>query len=165
MKITMRIIHRYMGFFLIGIISVYAMSGIILTYRNTTLFKVEKHLQTQLKPNINPKDLGTKLKIRNFKVDKIDGDIVFFNNGTYNSSTGLAAYKQMKYPVVIDKMTKLHKTPSGTPIYLLTTLLGISLLFLAISSLWMFKTKTKIFKQGIIIFAIGVVLTFVLILI
>ena len=36
----MRIAHRYLGFFLLGIMVFYALSGIILIYRDTDTFKL-----------------------------------------------------------------------------------------------------------------------------
>jgi hypothetical protein len=38
----MRVTHRYLGYFLAGIMAVYAVSGIILVYRDTDFLKVKK---------------------------------------------------------------------------------------------------------------------------
>ena len=38
---TMRVYHRYLGFFLAGIMAMYAISGIILIFRDTDLLKSE----------------------------------------------------------------------------------------------------------------------------
>ena len=35
----MRIIHRYLGFFLAGIMTVYALSGVLLIFRSTDFLK------------------------------------------------------------------------------------------------------------------------------
>ena len=37
---TMRIYHRYLGFFLAGIMAVYAISGIVLIFRDTDFLKM-----------------------------------------------------------------------------------------------------------------------------
>jgi len=37
---TFRILHRYLGYFLAGIMMVYALSGITLIFRKTDTFKV-----------------------------------------------------------------------------------------------------------------------------
>jgi uncharacterized iron-regulated membrane protein len=42
LSIRMRIIHRYLGFFLSGIMAVYALSGIVLIFRDTDFLKQEK---------------------------------------------------------------------------------------------------------------------------
>lgn len=40
----MRIIHRYLGFFLAGIMAVYALSGIIMIFRDTDFLKKKTRL-------------------------------------------------------------------------------------------------------------------------
>lgn len=40
---TFKVIHRYLGFFLARIMIVYAISGIVLTFRNTDYLKKEIH--------------------------------------------------------------------------------------------------------------------------
>ena len=49
---SMRIYHRYLGFFLAGIMAVYAISGIILIFRDTDFLKQEKLVQKQLEPGL-----------------------------------------------------------------------------------------------------------------
>ncbi len=41
----MRVTHRYLGYFLAGIMAVYAVSGIILVYRDTDFLKSEKNMR------------------------------------------------------------------------------------------------------------------------
>ena len=45
----MRILHRYVGFFLAGIMSVYALSGIVLIFRDGDTFKSEIQHKVDLK--------------------------------------------------------------------------------------------------------------------
>ncbi|MBT5151546.1 MAG: hypothetical protein HOM43_04090, partial [Flavobacteriales bacterium] len=40
---TFRVLHRYLGYFLAGIMMVYALSGITLIFRKTDSFKVYVH--------------------------------------------------------------------------------------------------------------------------
>lgn len=47
-------IHRYLGFFLAGVMAVYAFSGVILIYRDTDFVKTEKIVEKKLAPNIKP---------------------------------------------------------------------------------------------------------------
>jgi len=46
----MRVIHRYLGFFLAGIMAVYALSGIIMIFRETDFLKQEVVAERQLSP-------------------------------------------------------------------------------------------------------------------
>lgn len=41
---NMRIIHRYLGFFLAGIMAVYAVSGMVMVFRTTDFLKLLKKL-------------------------------------------------------------------------------------------------------------------------
>ena len=41
----MRVIHRYLGFFLAGIMAVYALSGIVLVFRKTDFLKKEVKIE------------------------------------------------------------------------------------------------------------------------
>ena len=38
-KLTVRIIHRYLGFFLVCVLAVYSISGITMIFRRTDTFK------------------------------------------------------------------------------------------------------------------------------
>ncbi|WNH09728.1 hypothetical protein [Thalassobellus suaedae] len=158
----MRIIHRYLGFFLIGIMTVYALSGIVLVFRDTEFFKKEVHVERQLKPNIESAELGKQLRKRNFKIVKEENNVLFFDNGQYDKSTGIAKYTNKELPYVLNKMTKLHKASSKQPLYWLNIFFGLSLLFFAISSFWMFLPKSKIYKKGLYFTFFGMILTFIL---
>ena len=157
-KTFMRITHRYLGYFLAGIMAVYAVSGVLLVYRDTDFLKKEKKYDTTLAPGLNEKKLGKELKIKNFEVEKTEGNLMIFKQGTYNSTTGKALYSKKELPFVLDKMTKLHKSQSKEPLSPLNTFFGISLFFFVISSFWMFNPKTKAFKRGMIFTAVGLIL-------
>lgn len=158
----MRILHRYIGFFLAGIMAVYALSGIVLIFRDGDTFKSEVQHKEKLKPNLEEEALGDALGIKRFKVAKVEGNNVFFEGGTYNSETGQAEYTTKELPYVLDRMTHLHKAKSSEPLYMLNVIFGLSLLFFVISSFWMFMPGTDLFKKGMIFAAIGFVLALVL---
>jgi len=158
----MRITHRYLGFFLAGIMFVYSLSGVVLIFRDTDFLKKEKIVEKKLEPNLNETELGKTLKIKNFKTDKTEVDIIYFKNGTYNSTTGVANYTLKELPFDIQKLTKLHKANSNSPLYFLNIFFGISLLFFAISSFLMFKPKAKTFKEGVYIGVIGIIFTIIM---
>lgn len=152
----MRTLHCYIGYFLIGFTIIYAISGIVLIYRDTDYFKSEEHIETQLKPNLDESQLGRALHMRRFRVDKTEGKLVYFANGTYNIETGKASYSVKKLPYIIDKFNSLHKKASRNNVaHIFSTIFGVLLLFLAVSSFWMFKPKTKIFKKGMLFTAAG----------
>jgi hypothetical protein len=161
-KTFMRIVHRYLGYFLAGIMVVYSISGILLIYRDTDFLKKENKYEKKFEPNLDEKKLGKEIKIKGFEVEKTEGDLMYFKQGTYNIKTGEAKYKKKELPFVWDKMTKLHKSESKNPLSPLNAFFGISLFFFVISSFWMFPPKSKIFKRGMIFAAIGFVLALLL---
>ena len=159
---TMRVYHRYLGFFLAGIMSIYAISGIVLIFRNTDFLKKERQVEMQVPPDTKLEDLGKALRIREFKVQKTEGDIVYFEQGTYNTQTHTANYTTKELPLVMDKLTKLHKANSGQPLFFLNVFFGLSLFFFVISSFWMFLPQTTIFRKGLYFTIAGIVLTLVM---
>ena len=160
--IKMRIIHRYLGFFLAGIMAVYALSGILLIFRDTDVLKKKENITKQLEPNIAKEKLGKALDMRKFRVEKEEGDIYYFKDGTYNKTTGEASYTKKELPFVLGKMTHLHKAKSSEPLFFLNIFFGVSLLFFVISAFWMFMPSSSVFRKGMYFTIGGIVLTLLL---
>ncbi len=157
--------HRYLGFFLAGIMAVYALSGIVLTFRNTDTFKTKEAVSVVLKPGLNAETLGSALKTR-IRVDKADdAQIIFNGDGSYNIATGEANYTNTKYPVLLEKMNKLHLMNTTNPLFWLAIFFGISLLFFSVSAFFMFNTEAPIYKKGLYFAVAGAALTVVLLLV
>lgn len=159
---NMRVIHRYLGFFLAGIMAVYALSGVLLIFRDTDFLKQKKQIVQMIKPNASEKEIGEQLKMRQFKVDKTEGDLLYFRDGTYNKSTGKAEFTVKELPTILEKMTHLHKAKTEDPLYFFNIFFGLSLLFFVISSFWMFMPSTSIFKKGMYFALGGIILTLIL---
>ena len=158
----MRIIHRYLGFFLAGIMAMYAMSGIVLVFRNTDFLKKEVTIEETISAKITASELGRALHMNKLKVERQQEGIYYFKNGTYNSETGLAKYTKKELPYVLDRMTHLHKANTNDPLYFLNIFFGTALLFFVISSFWMFMPGSDIFRKGLYFVAAGIVLTLLL---
>lgn len=164
-KINVRIVHRYLGFFLVGVLAVYSISGISLIFRNTDTLKKTVVQEVKIEKNIEPSKLGKKLRIKGFKVDSISPGYIYFKQGTYEIETGIASYEEKKYPYVLDKMMKLHKATTDSKIYWLNIFFGLSLLFFVVSSFWMFLPQTQIFKKGVVFALLGFIFTLVILFI
>jgi hypothetical protein len=144
--------------------AMYALSGITLIFRDTDFLKKEIQNEKNLAPGLNAEALGKELRMKGLKIEKEEGDLQRFKQGTYNKTTGVANYTTKELPYVLDKMTKLHKADTNSPLYYLNIFFGISLLFFVISSFWMFLPKTTIFKKGLYFTVAGVILTVILIM-
>ena len=146
---NIRVIHRYLGFFLAGVMAVYALSGIVLIFRDTNVFKKEMQHQTTLDAGMDADAIGKKIKIRDLKFTKTVADVKYFEQGSYNDKTGLVQYTSMELPFILNKLTQLHKASTKDPLYYFNIFFAMSLLFFVISAFWMFKPKTSIFKKGL----------------
>ncbi len=158
----MRVLHRYLGFFLAGIMAVYAISGIVLIFRDTDFLKSEHTEEIRIEPNVKNENIGKALDLRRYNFEREEGDIVYFRNGDYNKKTGVAHITTKELPYILDKMTHLHKASTDDPLYWLNVFFGISLLFFVLSAFWMYLPKTKVFKAGLLYSLAGVVLTLIL---
>lgn len=158
----MRVLHRYLGFFLVGVMAIYAISGIVLIFRDTDFLKQEQQINKQIEPNAAAEELGTLLGIKNLKVANSTPTTIAFQNGSYDRQSGMATYTVKKLPFVLDKMTHLHKAKSSQPLYFFNIFFGLSLLFFVLSSFWMFMPSTDVFKRGLYFTLGGIVLTLIL---
>ena len=158
----MHIWHRYLGFFLAGIMAVYALSGIILIFRDTDFLKIEKQVKKQLKPNLTTEDLGKAIRKRDLKIASITGTVKTFENGIYDTLSGTVQYSTKTLPPMVEKLTHLHKANTKDPLFFLNIFFGASLLFFVISSFWMFMPGTNIFKKGLYFALGGIVLVLIM---
>jgi uncharacterized iron-regulated membrane protein len=163
MKKQMRIWHRYLGFFLSGIMAVYAISGVVLIFRDTDFLKVEKQIERELKPGLDEVSLGQALRIRGLRAIEESTSQIVFAQGTYDKETGSVAYTSKQLPLVLKKMTEMHKANSKQPLFYLNIFFGGSLLFFVLSSFLMFLPSSKIFRRGIYVALAGLVLTIVMV--
>ena len=158
----MRIIHRYLGFFLAGIMVIYSVSGIVLIFRKTDFLKNEQLVEEKIEPNTKNEALGKILRKRDFKPTKEEEIFVYFEGGKYNKETGELSYTVKELPTVLKKLTHLHKATTKDPLYWLNIFFGLALLFFSISAFWMYMPSTKIFRKGLYFSLAGMVLVLIL---
>ncbi len=161
---NMRILHRYLGYFLAGIMTMYAVSGIILIFRDTDFLKYEKRVEQKIKPQTASDKLGKALERKNLKVTKEENGVVYFENGTYNKVTGLAQYTTKEQPWFIKRLTHLHTARSGDPLFFMNIFFALSVFFFVFSSFWMFPANSATFKKGMLYVSAGIILVLTLIL-
>ncbi len=142
--------------------AVYAISGIILIFRDTKFLKKEVRTEKIVAAHLNEVALGKVLKQKNFKITRDSSGLSFFKNGVYNPVTGNVNYTTEELPYFITKLTKLHKANTSQPLFLLNIFFGASLLFFVLSSFWMFRPKSSVFKKGMYWTTGGILLTLLL---
>jgi|GEM_PF-391858 len=235
----MRVLHRDIGFFAIGLVIIYALSGIALVYRESSFFKVNNEVVKTISPgldtsavslqfaalsrgggreggggpqlnggngqgnrpqfnqgneegNFRPQFNGSQAeqgggrpemngsmpaqegagrpefngggrgRMRSARVVKIDGDIIFFDKGTYNKATGELKTTVSEIVFPINKMIELHKAGTRSISHWFIAAFAIILIFLAVSSFWMFKKNHPNFKRGFILAAAGIIFSVIL---
>jgi hypothetical protein len=160
----MRFLHNKIGFFIAGLVIIYGLSGLLQTYRDTDLLKHDVLHEQQLEAHLPESQLGQKLRQRNFKVIKTEGSLLHFQDGTYDTETGMAKYTTKEWYSWINPFTELHKTPSKNAAHYFTTLFGIAMLFMSVSAFWMFRPGTKLFSSGVFLTIAGLVAAVILLL-
>ena len=101
-----RVYHRYLGFFLAGIMAMYSISGIIMIFRTTDFLKSEQVVEKTIETGLSGEDIGKALRMRT-GVKSEEGDIVTLFNGTYNKATGKAVITEKHLPVILEKFEQL----------------------------------------------------------
>lgn len=161
----MRVAHRDIGFFVIGLTIIYCISGIMLTYRDTGFLRGETFIEKNLEPGLRFEQLARVLHLRNTKLIDQDDQIIAFSSGSYNKETGVATYMSEEIPGVLRVLNGLHKVPSKDDRSLFTVFYACMLLFLAVSSFWMYRPGTRLFKRGIITALAGMTISVLLVVI
>jgi len=159
---TLRVYHRYLGFFLAGVMAMYAVSGIIMIFRQTDFLKKEKIVERSVPVGIKLDDLGKELKFKEFKIEKTEGNTVYFKQGTFDLTTGVAKYQVKELPLLLEKMSQIHKATTKSPLFFLNIFFGLALLFFVLSAFWMFIPSSDIFKKGMYFTVAGILLVLIL---
>lgn len=141
--------HRWLGFFLAGIMAVYSISGILLIFRSTDFMKFAYTSEQQLAPDLNGETLGQALRIRNFKVLSDTPEQITFEQGSYDKTSGQALVTKKNYPAPLESLVKLHKANTNSPLFILNITFGLGLLFFVISSFLMFMPRAIPYKNGL----------------
>lgn len=161
----MRAWHRYIGFFVVAMTAVYSISGVLLTFRDTDFLKSETLVKETLAPRMTPIELGMALHLRTLRVLHQDEKILRFNLGAYNKATGEVSYTSMEWPPWLRAMAGLHRVSSQDSRLWFSVLYGVALLFLAVSSFWMYETRVRHFKRGVYIAIAGGIVAVLLIIV
>ena len=159
-----RALHRDIGFFVVGLTVVYALSGLVLTYRDTGLLKREQQVEKTLARGLGSCELARALHLRDLEVIDEDAGMIRFRKGTYNRENGQLRYRAMELPGALKAMVSLHKTPSRSGKHYFALLYSACLLFLALSSFWMFPRASGKRRRGFKMAGAGLVLALLLLI-
>jgi hypothetical protein len=167
----LRILHRDFGYFIVGMTVVYALSGIYLNHRHDfnpdyKIFITD--FQTEIRSaNVSEANLILELKKldRNVEFKKHyitnDGYIkIFIENGeaVINPENGEAKMQYLQRRPVIFEMNKLHRATLGTVWKWVSDFMGVVLIFVAVSGLFILKGKKGLTRWGWWLTTAGIVI-------
>ena len=163
----LRVIHRDLGYFFVGVIIIYGISGLLLNHEITAYstdthhiqiekqlskeqlnkYWIQKHPNLELK-KIMPQNYGYQLYL--------EGGI-----GEYNTQSGKLSYETYKRNTVIDFVHRLHyNTIKGWNYF--ADFFAISLIFFAISGMFLTKGKKSLMGRGKWLVLAGIAITFLI---
>ncbi len=160
----LRILHRDLGYFVVGISLVYALSGIILNHRGKGNPSYSTKSYTEIFPqNLNSNEFRaywTKEK-NDIQIKKIipSNDLIKFylkgGKGEYETQTGNVIFEVYKKKPFVAFINRLHfNRKKGWVIF--ADFFAFSLIFFAISGLFMVQGKNSFRRRGIWIMLIGI---------
>ena len=181
---TVRSLHRDLGYFVIGLTLIYAITGIILSGRGLGWFKQEIKSEIVIEQNISSKDFNKKFiqvvkegklleifpedsyssveKHLKLKQTKVEENISYYQAWRslkikYDKSTGNTLVKYKGYPFVVEVFVEAHKASHESAWFYLAIIYSVILSFLAISSFWMVKGKNGFKRRGVYFMLAGFV--------
>ena len=162
-----RVIHRDLGFFVVGMTLVYAISGILLNHLGTKdpAFKTEAKT-LQFPPKLTENELSTAWQADKQlptlkRIMRIDENRLrlFLESGIgeYNASNGSLSYERYKKRVLVYWMNRLHynKVKHWSPV---ADFFAGALILLAITGLFMVKGKRGLAGSGKWYLLIGLII-------
>lgn len=163
----LRVIHRDLGYLMVGISLIYASSGILLNHlgKNNPAFKKEEKTltiaqslsQEQLKKYWDAQKDLPKLK-KTLVIDDEHFKLFLHKGiGVYNKKTGLVDYETHKKRFLIYWINKFHYNAVKGWSYMADFFAG-SLIFLAISGLFMIKGKKGLAGRGKWLLLLGILI-------
>lgn len=158
----LRILHRDLGYFIVGMTIVYALSGIFLNHRHD--FNPDyKIFISDFKVDVPNKSNYSDAEVKAI-VASVDEDVVYkkhyLNNQGYikvfiasgelvfDPQTGEGTMQYLQKRPIIFGMNKLHKASIGTTWKWLSDIMAVILLFVAISGLFLLKGKRGLRRWG-----------------
>ena len=163
----LRVIHRDLGYLVVGFCMVYAISGIMLNHLDGSdpAYSVDS-VEIQLEPNLSAKDVKNNIDDATKVIDNDNGIYTLIlrgGTGTYNSTTGVAKYETYSRRTFIYWINKLHYNKlSGW--HWAGDFFAISLIVLAISGAFMNNGKTGFLGRGKWFVAVGILIPILYIL-
>ncbi len=163
----LRILHRDLGYLLVGITIIYGVSGYLLNHMDgkdpafeTTEVTIQLPRQLEQEALHSMLSANNNLpEVKRILVGNDEFSRVMFNGGigVYNSQTGEFSYELHRKKPIIYAINKLHynKVHGWT---IMGDIFAFSLIFLAISGMVLVKGKNGFKRRGVWLVAVGLII-------
>jgi uncharacterized protein len=161
----LRWLHRDLGYFVVGIALVYAISGILLNHRNDKdPAYTSQQINTKFPAQLNPGSFRSHWESQGweYQLNKIIARENHYQLclkgglGSYNAQTGEVSFDVYKKRPFISFINKLHyNQEKGWTFF--ADFFAVSLIFLAISGLFIVQGKNGFLRRGVWIMIAGIV--------
>lgn len=158
----LRVLHRDLGYFIVGMTIVYALSGIFLNHRhdfnpNYKIFITDFSVDIEVKSHYADNEIKAIVEMVNkdavYKKHYINNEgyvKVFIANGelVFDPQTGKGTMRYLQKRPLIFSLNKLHQASIGTLWKWVSDIMAVILLFVAISGLFLLKGKRGLRRWG-----------------
>jgi len=168
-KLNFRNTHRTLGYFYVGLIISFSISGIFLNHRR--LWHPGRYVSTRKEVTIQPviadsvneayitkltKELSVNDKLRRFRVEKEELRISYEKNDVeININTGKGTVETYKKTPILGQFTQLHQDTNDWWIYY-SDVFGLALAVIAFTGMFLQKGKYSFRKHGWILALAGI---------
>ena len=175
----LRVLHRDLGYFIVGMTVIYALSGIYLNHRHDfnpdyKIYYSEVDFIVPDKTDFTAEEIKEVLKKANedviYKKHYLnnEGKIkIFIENGeaVFDPQNGDGYIQYLERRPLIFSFNKLHRASIGTIWKWVSDLMAVILLFVAVSGLFLLKGKRSLQSWGWWLLAAGIIvpLSFIII--
>ncbi len=158
----LRILHRDLGYYIVAMTIVYALSGIYLNHRHDfnpdyQIFVTDFQVDQPVNTNISGEEVKEIIQSVNselvFKKHYINNEgliKIFIESGeaVINPNTGKGTVQYLKRRPLIFEMNMLHRASIGTLWKWISDIMAVILIFVAVSGLFLLKGKRGFNRWG-----------------
>jgi hypothetical protein len=163
----LRSLHRDLGYLFVGIILIYAISGILLNHKITAFSTSVSIVQLERQQDKKQLEDYWTANYSELKLKKVmpnnNGFQIFVKGGVgeYNSSTGKLEVETYKRNIFINFVHRLHyNTVKGWKY--IADIFAVSLIFFAISGMFLTRGKKSLTGRGKWLILIGICITLII---
>jgi len=167
----LRILHRDFGYFIVGIVLIYSVSGIVLNHRtdfnpNFQIIVSEVSIDLPAGPTFSEEEvkkaveaIDEQVRYKKSYINKEGLLKVFIENGevVVDPATGKGSMEYLKKRPLLYQMNYLHKASTISAWKWVSDSMAVLLIFVTVSGIFLLKGKNGFMRRGIWFLVAGLV--------